>query len=148
MWSMLMKTPLPAQLHVKSTLSFATESITAKVNHTGTNGPLLMNVVGPNGTSARWVDLTFNSAVGTRFERLYSRDARIVAETGWLDVLDGRIENQARFINPLSTVFMDNASTVIQPADVQLHAPGKQFDEFGSAVGLGPGRQGHGETSK
>lgn len=76
---------------------------------------------------ARWVDLTFDSPIGTRFERLYSQDARIETERGWLEVLDGRIDNQARFINPQSNVYMDNATTVIEPADIQLNAPDGQF---------------------
>ncbi|MCQ9380143.1 hypothetical protein [Methyloversatilis sp. XJ19-49] len=114
-------------LSVKSKMSFSTESITAKVIHTGTSGPLLMNVTGPGGGMARWVDLTFDSPIGTRFERLYSQDARIETERGWLEVLDGRIDNQARFINPQSNVYMDNATTVIEPADIQLNAPDGQF---------------------
>ncbi|MDP3871258.1 MAG: leukotoxin LktA family filamentous adhesin [Methyloversatilis sp.] len=114
-------------LSVKSKMSFSTESITARVIHTGTSGPLLMNVTGPQGGMARWVDLTFDSPIGTRFERLYSQDARIETERGWLEVLDGRIDNQARFINPQSNVYMDNATTVIQPADIQLNAPDRQF---------------------
>ncbi|OYW21223.1 MAG: hypothetical protein B7Z52_01160, partial [Burkholderiales bacterium 12-64-5] len=114
-------------LNVKSTMSFSTESITARVIHTGTSGPLLMNVTGPRGGMARRVDLTFDSPIGTRFERLYSRDARIETERGWLEVLDGRIDNQARFINPQSTVYMDNVTTVIEPADIQLNAPDGRF---------------------
>jgi filamentous hemagglutinin family protein len=114
-------------LSVKSKMSFSTESITAKVIHTGTSGPLLMNVTGPGGGMARWVDLTFDSPIGTRFERLYSQDARIETERGWLEVLDGRIDNQARFINPQSNVYMDNVTTVIEPADIQLNAPDGQF---------------------
>ena len=114
-------------LRVKSSLSFAMESITARVEHTGTGGPLLMKVTGPKGSTARLIDLTFDSPIGTRLDQLYSQDARIEMERGWLEVLDGRIENQARFINPQSTVFMDNASTVIQPADIQLNEPDKAF---------------------
>ncbi|MDP3579185.1 hypothetical protein, partial [Methyloversatilis sp.] len=70
-------------LSVRSRMSFSTESITARVVHTGTSGPLLMNVTGPRGGMARWVDLTFDSPIGTRFERLYSQDARIETERGW-----------------------------------------------------------------
>ncbi|WP_439538023.1 beta strand repeat-containing protein [Methyloversatilis sp.] len=114
-------------LKVDSQLSIGVGSITARIVQTGTAGPLLMNVTGPQGGMARWVDLTFDSPIGTRFERLYSQDARIETERGWLEVLDGRIDNQARFINPQSTVYMDNATTVIQPADIQLHAPDRQF---------------------
>ncbi|MCQ9378541.1 leukotoxin LktA family filamentous adhesin [Methyloversatilis sp. XJ19-49] len=114
-------------LEVDSQLSIGVGSITAKIVQTGTSGPLLMNVTGPGGGMARWVDLTFDSPIGTRFERLYSQDARIETERGWLEVLDGRIDNQARFINPLSNVYMDNATTVIEPADIQLNAPDGQF---------------------
>jgi filamentous hemagglutinin family protein len=114
-------------LEVDSQLSIGVGSITAKIVQTGTSGPLLMNVTGPQGGMARWVDLTFDSPIGTRFERLYSQDARIETERGWLEVLDGRIDNQARFINPQSNVYMDNATTVIQPADIQLNAPDGQF---------------------
>ena len=39
----------------------------------------------------------------------------------------GRIENRARFINPVSNIYMDNLTTVVEPADVQLHHPGKVF---------------------
>jgi hypothetical protein len=73
-----------------------------------------MNVTGPKGGIARWVDLTFDSAIGTRFERLYSQDAQIETERGWLEVLEGRIENRARFINPVSDVYMDNVTTVVE----------------------------------
>jgi filamentous hemagglutinin family protein len=114
-------------LKVDSQLSIGVGSITARIVQTGTSGPLLMNVTGPGGGMARWVDLTFDSPIGTRFERLYSQDARIETERGWLEVLDGRIDNQARFINPQSNVYMDNVTTVIEPADIQLNAPDGQF---------------------
>jgi hypothetical protein len=117
----------PGTLRVDSQLSLGVGSITAKIIHTGTSGPLLMNVTGPKGGVARWVDLTFDSWIGTRFERLYSQDARIETERGWLEVLDGRIENRARFINPVSDVYMDNVTTVVEASDVQLHEPGKAF---------------------
>ncbi|MDP3454658.1 leukotoxin LktA family filamentous adhesin, partial [Methyloversatilis sp.] len=70
-------------LKVDSQLSIGVGSITARIVQTGTSGPLLMNVTGPRGGMARWVDLTFDSPIGTRFERLYSQDARIETERGW-----------------------------------------------------------------
>ena len=54
-------------------------------------------------------------------------------------------EALAAIIGLLQTVTLDHRPH--GPVE-DKYAPGEQFDEFGSAVGLGPGRQGHGETSK
>jgi filamentous hemagglutinin family protein len=115
-------------LSIGRSLNLHSESVTARIVHTRNDAPLAMRATGRGGVQpARWLDLTFNSAVGVRFDRFSAMDAEVTMERGFLRIDQGRIENRARFINPVSNVYMDNLTTVVQPADVQLHHPGKVF---------------------
>jgi filamentous hemagglutinin family protein len=114
-------------LSVGRSLFFNSESVTARILHTRNDAPLAMRAVGRGGVPARWVDLTINSEIGVRFDRLSALDAELTMERGFLRIDQGRIENRARFINPVSNIYMDNLTTVVEPADVQLHHPGKVF---------------------
>ncbi|MDY0056584.1 MAG: leukotoxin LktA family filamentous adhesin [Methyloversatilis sp.] len=115
-------------LNIGRSLNFSSESVTARIVHTRNDAPLAMRATGRGGVQpARWLDLTFNSAVGVRFDRFSALDAEVTTERGFLRIDQGRIENRARFINPVSNVYMDNLTTVVEPADVQLHHPGKVF---------------------
>lgn len=114
-------------LSVGRSLFFNSQSVTARILHTRNDAPLAMRAVGRGGVPARWVDLTINSEVGVRFDRFSALDAEVTMERGFLRIDQGRIENRARFINPVSNVYMDNLTTVVEPADVQLHHPGKVF---------------------
>ncbi len=51
-------------------------------------------------------------------------------DRGWLQIDQGRVGNRARFINPVSNIYMDNLTTVVLPADVQLHHPGRTFSNL------------------
>jgi hypothetical protein len=114
-------------LSVGRSLYFNSESVTARILHTRNDAPLAMRAVGRGGVPARWVDLTINSEIGVRFDRFSALDAEVTMERGFLRIDQGRIENRARFINPVSNIYMDNLTTVVEPADVQLHHPGKVF---------------------
>ncbi|MFZ5505885.1 MAG: leukotoxin LktA family filamentous adhesin [Pseudomonadota bacterium] len=114
-------------LSVGRSLFFNSQSVTARILHTRNDAPLAMRAVGRGGVPARWVDLTINSEIGVRFDRFSALDAELTMERGFLRIDQGRIENRARFINPVSNVYMDNLTTVVEPADVQLHHPGKVF---------------------
>lgn len=114
-------------LSVGRSLFFNSQSVTARILHTRNDAPLAMRAVGRGGVPARWVDLTINSEVGVRFDRFSALDAEVTMERGFLRIDQGRIENRARFINPVSNIYMDNLTTVVEPADVQLHHPGKVF---------------------
>ena len=114
-------------LSVGRSLFFNSESVTARILHTRNDAPLAMRAVGRGGVPARWVDLTINSEIGVRFDRFSALDAEVTMERGFLRIDQGRIENRARFINPVSNIYMDNLTTVVRPADVQLHHPGKVF---------------------
>ncbi|MCR6666707.1 MAG: leukotoxin LktA family filamentous adhesin [Methyloversatilis sp.] len=114
-------------LSVGRSLFFNSQSVTARILHTRNDAPLAMRAVGRGGVPARWVDLTINSEIGVRFDRFSALDAEVTMERGFLRIDQGRIENRARFINPVSNIYMDNLTTVVEPADVQLHHPGKVF---------------------
>lgn len=114
-------------LRIGRSLNFNSESVTARILHTRNDAPLAMRAVGRGGAPARWFDLTFNSEIGVRFDRFNALDAEVTMERGFLRIDQGRIENRARFVNPVSNIYMDNLTTVVEPADVQLHHPGKVF---------------------
>ena len=114
-------------LSVGRSLFFNSEAVTARIVHTRNDAPLAMRAVGRQGAPARWADLTIDSPVGVRFDRFNVLDAEVTMENGYLRIDQGRVENRANFYNPVTHVYMDNTSTVVLPADVQLHHPGKTF---------------------
>lgn len=114
-------------LNVGRSLFFNSDSVTATIHHTRNDAPLAMRAVGRGGAPATWVDLDIDSEVGVRFDRFDVLDADIRMLDGWLRIDQGRVQNRAWFSNPVTTVYMDNLTTVVQPADVQLHHPGKVF---------------------
>lgn len=114
-------------LSVGRSLFFNSEAVTARIVHTRNDAPLAMRAVGRQGAPARWVDLTIDSPVGVRFDRFNVLDAEVTMENGYLRIDQGRVENRANFYNPVTHVYMDNTSTVVLPADVQLHHPDRTF---------------------
>ncbi|WP_018410451.1 leukotoxin LktA family filamentous adhesin [Methyloversatilis thermotolerans] len=117
-------------LTVGRSLFFNSESVTARVIHTGTDAPLAMRAVGRNGAPARLVDLEIDSEVGVRFDRFDVLDAEVSMEGGYLQIDQGRVENRALFSNPFTLVYMDNNSTVGEDSDIRLYHPDKVFNNM------------------
>jgi filamentous hemagglutinin family protein len=117
-------------LSVGRSLTFNSNSVSARIVHTRDDAALAMRATGRNGAPATWVNLAINSAVGVHFDRFDALDAKVHMERGWLRIDEGRIGNRARFSNPVTDVYMDNLTTVVLPADVQLHHPGKRFNDM------------------
>ena len=119
------------QFEVGRRLVLVSNSVDATVQHTGNLKPLQVTLTGRQQPVMSQVDLTLNTEVGVRFDRLWATNGNLQQPTGTLEIVDGYIGNRLRVTSDSTQLLMDNSAPSVQnPYDVQLYARTKAFDLF------------------
>ena len=112
-------------LNVGSNLVLAGPHVSAAVN----GGPRTVggSVTGYGGGIASDVDLTLSGSGGFAFDNFWASVASVNLPFGSFSIDNALIVDRATFVNPLSTVLVDQHNRSIQPSDVQLYSAGAPF---------------------
>jgi hypothetical protein len=116
----------------------ATTSVTINANSAtghivqgpgGPGGPLVLNVSGPNGSTAQSMNLSIDAPGGTNVGQLFVMDAYISTNGMHFGIGNGYVPGKLVLTMPNQTIVLDNRSPVptVGPG-VQMYGPGMNFD--------------------
>ena len=112
-------------LNVGSNLVLAGPHVSAAVN--GGSGTVGGSITGFGGGIASDVNLTLSGSGGFAFDNFFASTANVNLPLGAFSIDNALIVDRATFVNPLSTVLVDQHNRSIQPSDVQLYSAGVPF---------------------
>ena len=109
-------------------LVLVSDSVDASVLHTKSSPVLKATLMGRNQPVMSNVKLTLNSPIGVSFDRLWTQNAQLNAQTGLLELVSGYVGNRMLVDNPETHLVLDNSASAVQnPFDVQLFSQTKNF---------------------
>ena len=101
--------------------------ITGNIVHTGTGGPLEIEVTGPNGGMAQNVTLNIN-APSTEVGNFFATDAKVTTTGSHFGIDNGFVSGKLVLTVAGQTIVLDNRSPVPNSgANVQMYGPGQNF---------------------
>ncbi|MCC7484889.1 MAG: leukotoxin LktA family filamentous adhesin [Burkholderiales bacterium] len=112
-------------IHAGTSVELAADTINATV--IGGPGVVTGSVTGYNGGIASSVNLVLSGAGGFAFGSFYTAAGGVSIPVGNFSFTDGVIIDRATFVNPQTSVLVDQHDRSIQPFDIQIYTGGASF---------------------